>query len=78
MCSHQVARLLWCAPSSERGVVQHWGSKSWQWQGPWQLVWKAVAAAVACSKWQQQSHAPVLQVVVTAAAACMHLVPSAR
>ena len=38
MCSHQVARLLWCAPSSERGVVQHWGSKSWQWQRPWQLA----------------------------------------
>ena len=30
MYSRPVARLLWCAPSSERGVVQHWGNKSWQ------------------------------------------------
>ena len=30
MCAHLVPRLLWCAPLSERGVVQHRGSKSWQ------------------------------------------------
>ena len=30
MCSRLAARLLCCAPSSERGVVQHWGNKSWQ------------------------------------------------
>ena len=31
MCARPASRLLWCAPLSERGVVQHWGSKSWQW-----------------------------------------------
>ena len=31
MCARPVSRLLWCAPLSERGVVQQWGSKSWQW-----------------------------------------------
>ena len=30
MYSRLVARLLWCAPLSERGVVQHWGNTSWQ------------------------------------------------
>ena len=29
MCSRLAARLLWCAPLSERGVVQRRGSKSW-------------------------------------------------
>ena len=31
MCARPASRLLWCARLSERGVVQHWGSKSWQW-----------------------------------------------
>ena len=32
MCARPVPRLLWCAPSSERGAVQHRGSKSWRWR----------------------------------------------
>ena len=30
MCARLVPRLLWCAPLSERGAVQHRSSKSWQ------------------------------------------------
>ena len=44
MCSHPVPRLLCCAPLSERGVVQDWGSKtkSWRW---------GVRAFASCGVW---------------------------
>ena len=54
-CARPASRLLWCARLSERGVVQHWGSKSWQWHvrasvssgvGVWSTS-VAVAVAVA-------------------------------
>ena len=41
MYPHQVARLAWCAPLSERGVVQHMGSMSRQ----------RVGAHVECGAW---------------------------
>ena len=52
MCSHPVSRVLCCAPLSERGVVQDWGSKSWRWRVRafascgvwcWSQLWQALA-----------------------------------
>ena len=53
MCAHLVPRLLWCAPLSEKGVVQDWGSKSWRQRE--RVWWRAVRWQCQCRLQQDGS-----------------------
>jgi hypothetical protein len=51
MYPHLAARLLCCALLSERGVVQHWGSKSWrQHERVW---WRGSGSGNGAAEWLQ-------------------------
>jgi hypothetical protein len=62
MCACPASCLLWCARLSERGVVQHWGSKSWQWHvrasvsGGVGVDPSVAVAAVAVGQWHLHLH----------------------